>query len=95
MGVDEIPTQVWKKGVVVLAGPIARVCNISLSSGIFPDIFKEAIVHPVFKGSGKDPRDPGLYRPISILPSLSKILEIAVRDALLDWLMLQGFISDS
>ena len=59
MGVDEIPTQVWKKGVVVLAGPIAHVCNISLSSGIFPDLFKEAIVHPVFKGSGKDPRDPG------------------------------------
>ena len=95
MGVDEIPTQVWKKGVVVLAGPIAHVCNISLSSGIFPDLFKEAIVHPVFKGSGKDPRDPGSYRPISILPSLSKILETAVRDALLEWLMLQGFIPDS
>ena len=95
MGVDEIPTQVWKKGRVVLAGPIARVCNLSLSSGIYPDIFKEAIIHPVFKGNGKDPRDPGSYRPISILPSLSKILEIAVRDALLDWLMLQGFIPDS
>ena len=95
MGVDEIPTQVWKKGVVVLAGPIARVCNISLSTGIYPDIFKQAIIHPIFKGSGKDPRDPGSYRPISILPSLSKILETAVRDALLDWLKLQGFIPDS
>jgi len=93
--VDEIPTQVWKKGVVVLAGPIARVCNISLSTGIFPDIFKQAIIHPIFKGSGKDPRDPGSYRPISILPSLSKILETVVRDALLDWLKLQGYIPDS
>ena len=74
MGVDEIPTQVWKKGVVVLAGPIARICNISLSTGIFPDIFKQAIIHPMFMSSGKDPRDPGSYRPISILPSLSKIL---------------------
>jgi hypothetical protein len=95
MGVDEIPTQVWKKGVVVLAGPIARVCNISLSTGIFPDIFKQAIIHPIFKGSGKDPHDPGSYRPISILPSLSKILETVVRDALLDWLKLQGYIPDS
>ena len=95
MGVDVIPTQVWKKGVVVLAGPIARVCNISLITGIFPDIFKQAIIHLVFKSGGKDPRDPGSYRPISILPSLSKILEIAVRDALLDWLKLQGFIPDS
>ena len=88
MGVDEIPIQVWKKGVVVLAGPIARVCNISLSTGIYPDIFKEAIIHPIFKGSGKDPRDPGSYRPVSILPSLSKILETVVQDALLDWLKL-------
>ena len=31
-GVDDIPTEVWKKGVVVLAGPIARLCNISLST---------------------------------------------------------------
>ena len=95
MGVDDIPIQVWKKGVVVLAGPIARVCNISLSTGIYPDIFKEAIIHPIFKGSGKDPRDPGSYRPVSILPSLSKILETVVRDALLDWLKLQGYIPDS
>ena len=83
MGVDEIPTEVWKKGVTVLACPIARLCNISLSTGVFPDIFKQAIIHPVFKGSGKDPHDPGSYRPILIHPSLSKILEIAVQDALL------------
>ena len=95
MGVDEIQTEVWKKGLVVLASPIAHICNISLSTGVFPDIFKHAIIHPVFKGNGKDPRNPGSYRPISILPSLSKILEIVVRDALLNWLQLQGFIPDS
>ena len=48
-GVDSIPTDVWKKGVVVLAGPIAQLCNISLSTGVFPDLFKEALVHPVHK----------------------------------------------
>ena len=95
MGVDKIQTDVWKKGVSVLAGPIARICNLSLSSGIFPDILKQAVIHPVFKGNGKDPRDPGSYRPISILPSLSKIIEIVVRDALQDWLMLHGFIPES
>ena len=86
-GVDEIQVQVWKKGIAVLAGPIAHICNISLSQGIFPEIFKQAIIQPVFKGSGKNPREPGSYRPISILPSLSKILELTVRDALLEWLL--------
>ena len=47
-GDDKIQTEVWKKGVTVLAGPIARLCNLSLSSGIFPDIFKQAIIHPIF-----------------------------------------------
>ena len=42
-GVDNIPTAVWKKGVVVLAGPIARLCNISLSTGVFPDLFKQSL----------------------------------------------------
>ena len=83
--VDRIPTEVRKKSVTVLAGPISRICNLSLSTGIYPNLFKEAIVHPIYKGVGKDPRDPGSYRPISILPSLSKILEIVVRDALLVW----------
>jgi hypothetical protein len=94
-GVDNIPTDVWKKGVVVLAGPIAKLCNISLSTGVFPDLFKQALVHPVHKGSGKDHREPGSYRPISILPALSKILEIVVRDALYEYLDLRGVLPDS
>jgi hypothetical protein len=94
-GVDNIPTDVWKKGVVVLASPIAKLCNISLSTGVFPDLFKQALVHPVHKGSGKDHREPGSYRPISILPALSKILEIVVRDALYEHLDLRGVLPDS
>ena len=94
-GVDSIPSSVLKKGVAVLASPIARLCNISLSTGVFPDLFKEALVHPVHKGNGKDHRAPGSYRPISILPALSKVLEIVVRDALLDWFELKKVLPDS
>ena len=94
-GVDNIPTDVLKKGVTILAGPIARLCNISLSTGVFPDLFKQALVHPVHKGGGKDPREPGSYRPISILPALSKVLEIVVRDPLLDWLEQKGVLPES
>ena len=81
--------------MAVLASPIARLCNLSLSTGVFPDMFKQAIIHPVFKGNGKNPHDPNSYRPISILHSLSKILEKAVREALLDWFELKKFFPDS
>ena len=37
MGSDKIPTEVWKKGASVLAGPIAKICNISMSAGEYPD----------------------------------------------------------
>ena len=94
-GVDSIPTVVLKKGVAVLAGPIARLCNVSLSTWVFPDSFKEALVHPVHKGNGKDHREPGSYRPISILPALSKVLEIVVRDALLEWFDSKKVLPDS
>ena len=94
-GTDGIPTEVLKKGAAVLAGPIAKICNLSLSTGIFPDSFKKAIIHPIYKGDGKDPRNPSSYRPISILPALSKVLEIAVRDPLLEWLEEHGFLPES
>ena len=94
-GIDNIPTDVLKKGVTVLASPIARLCNLSLSTGVFPEKFKEAIVHPVHKGHGKDHREPSSYRPISILPALSKVLEVVVRDALLDYLEAKNVLPDS
>ena len=42
MAMDEIETEVWKKGVTVLAGPITCMCNLSMSTGVFPDVFKLA-----------------------------------------------------
>ena len=65
---------------------MAKLINLSLSSGKVPKLFKSAIIHPVYKNGGKDPRSPSAYRPISILPALSKVLEIAVKDCLLEWL---------
>ena len=92
---DGITTDVLKKGIVTLAGPITRLCNASMASGKVPDLFKKLIVHPVYKGQGKDPKDPSSYRQIAILPALSKILEITVRQALLSWFDHIEFIPDS
>ena len=66
-GDEQIPTEVWNKSIVVLASLIARICNMSLSVGVFPDVFKQAIIHPVFKGNGKDP--PVIQDPIDLFLS--------------------------
>ena len=66
-----------------------------MSTGEVPKLFKSALIHPVYKGGGKDPRLPGSYRPVANLPALSKILETVVRDSLLDWLELHKILPDS
>ena len=51
--------------------------NESLATGIVPDIFKVANVCPLFKND--DPYNAQNYRPISLLPIISKLLEKVVR----------------
>ena len=47
--------------------------NLCLINGIFPELFKIAIVKPIYKAGDKTQLNN--YRPISILPYISKILE--------------------
>ena len=53
--------------------PLSKLINQSLTSGIFPDVFKMAEVVPIYKNKSRDELQN--YRPISLLPTLSKILE--------------------
>lgn len=72
-GWDAIPVHLIQKCSNNLIPYITHICNISMSNGIFPKCFKKAIVHPIFKSGNRDNVEN--YRPISVLPTLSKILE--------------------
>jgi hypothetical protein len=63
-----------KHCVNYLIKPLTYVCNYSLITGIFPDRCKFAIVCPIYKKGEKT--EINNYRPISLLITLSKILEI-------------------
>ncbi|CAB4024381.1 Hypothetical predicted protein [Paramuricea clavata] len=52
----------------------------SIHTGIFPDEWKEARVSPVYKNGAK--HDPSNYRPISVIPTVSKIFEKIMFDQL-------------
>ena len=47
----------------------------SLKSGVFPSIYKSAIVTPLLKKPSLDPNDLKNYRPVSNLSFMSKFLE--------------------
>ena len=57
----------------VITPSILYIVNKSISISQFPDLWKEAKVKPLFKSESKD--DINNYRPISILPTVSKLIE--------------------
>ena len=52
---------------------IAHICNVSFQTGVFPNKMKIAKVIPLYKSGEKNIFTN--YRPISLLPQFSKILE--------------------
>ncbi|KAL0829984.1 hypothetical protein ABMA28_003447 [Loxostege sticticalis] len=84
VGWDNISTTLLKRCKDVLVPPITHICNLCLSNSCFPDAFKKALVHPIHKSG--DRSRPNNYRPISVLPALSKILERLINNRLTDFL---------
>ena len=83
-GHDGISVYLLKQIISYIATPLSHIFNLSLSSGKCPKALKLAKVIPIYK---KD--DPSLisnYRPISLLPSISKILEKIVYKRLFNFL---------
>ena len=72
-GPDEISNFILKGIISSIAVPLTHIFNKSILSGIFPKQMKIAKVIPLLKKG--DSFDTGNYRPISLLSSLSKILE--------------------
>ena len=83
-GYDNINVNVVKKIYEELKTPLMRIFNLLLSTGIFPDKLKIAKVFPVSKNGEKDLLTN--YRPISVLPCFSKILEHIMYDRLYSYL---------
>ena len=56
-----------------IAKPLEITFNQSIACGIFPDKMKLAEIVPLYKNKSRT--EPGNYRPISLLPTISKVLE--------------------
>jgi hypothetical protein len=72
-GRDGISAKILKIAKLVIAKPISELVNKSISLGKFPEKLKEAQVVPCYKKSNA--LDKSNYRPVSILPVISKFFE--------------------
>ena len=92
-GVDDISCKVVKQVIHAIVLPLVHICNLSFVTGKVPLKLKESKVIPVFKN--KDPSKFENYRPISILPCFSKILERLMYNRLYRFLTLNNLLSNS
>ena len=79
-GLDGLGPKILGQCCDIIAPSLTYLINLSIRKGVFPNILKRARVSPVFKGG--DVYSPDNYRPISVLPTLSKIIERHIVDQL-------------
>ena len=81
-GVDTISVKLLKYALPVIVSPLTELINDVLFTGVFPDQLKRARISPIFKQGNAN--EVSNYRPISILPAVSKVFERAMADQILE-----------
>ena len=77
-GLNNLSGKFLKHGATVLAKPISQICNLSIKYSVFPSDCKIAKLKPLFKKGSKTASKN--YRPISLLPLVSKKIEKIIHD---------------
>ena len=72
---------------------LAILFNLSLSRGVYPDQWKQALIISIFKNKGNR-ASPGSYRPISLLSFVSKVFGRLVKKLLLSFCVEHKVIPD-
>ena len=92
-GSDDISQECLILGLETLAAPLTEIINASISTGVVPEQWKEAIVVPILKKG--DPKDLKNYRPVSCLAAASKVLERVVCDQLTHFVEVHDLLPNS
>ena len=74
-GMDNIDTRALKLVKEEITPAVTHIVNLSIKSSVFPTKWKHAKVIPLLKPGSEDCLAPKSYRPVALLPVVSKVLE--------------------
>ena len=86
-GIDNISARMLKLAGPIIAPSIAKLINCSFDTSVFPQRWKLKIAKVTPLLTGGDAESVNNYRPISVLPVLSKVIERHVHDSLYSYLL--------
>ena len=91
-GNDNISNFIIKRVANEIVKPLTMIFNVSISTGVVPEKLKIAKVVPIYKKD--DAEQLSNYRPISLLPCFSKILERLVFNRCVDYIDAHEILND-
>ena len=91
--VNSISIPLLKENNALFSQIFSDLVNACFQTGIFPKIFKKAVVLPLYKRD--NPEILTNYRPISKLPTLSKIIEKCLKSRLLRYFTINNLFNKS
>ena len=87
---DPIPTIILLEHLDIIAPTLQEIINLSLLTGNMPQNMKEALLCPLLKKPNLDLQQFKNFRPVSNLSFVSKLIERAVCDQLLEYTAMTG-----
>ena len=75
-----------------LAKPLTKLVNLSLQTGVFPTDWKVSKITPINKSNAIDSIKK--YHPISVIPSISKVIERVIHSQLSEYLESNNLLND-
>lgn len=91
-GADGINAKIFKSTYHSILPHLVHFMNICLEKGVFPEKLKIAVIKPAFKAGKRNTF--GNYRPISMLPYISKVLEKIIHTRFIEYLHINHIINE-
>lgn len=92
VGYDGISTKVLKYVAYHICNHLSHIINLCLDKGTYPENLKTSIVRPIFKKDNK--QSMNCYRPISLIPVISKVFEKYIYNQLYNYLEKFNILSE-